>query len=282
MTFTSFSNDTKKDRNFSKNSKKDGVPKNRLRQNIKKKSELARSNARKQACEDNYSCIPTDTIVVHKHRNDYRKRRDNYSLELYSEEEQNVHQFPLQFQYWWYDFEEDEYYLPEGNGKPRPVEYWSTDEEEDNFGSTRFAENDGWDIDDYQPVGCFGVSHEKKVEDIPLFDEKKVQVSMVVPSAETIKKLDNESMLIAIQKCEISNQRAYEKVIINTLTNEFNKARTELLQEEDYYLVHGMKMPLSRLEMLDRLENNIGIQNRRMVPDTFTEHHFPGYIADWF
>ena len=126
------------------------------------------------------------------------------------------------------------------------------------------------------------MSHEKKVEDLPLFDEKKVQVSMVVPSAETIKKLDNESMLIAIQKCEISNQRAYEKVIRNTLTNEFNKARTELLQEEDYYLVHGMKMPLSRLEMLDRLENNIGIQNRRMVPDTFTEHHFPGYIADWF
>ena len=278
MTFTSFSNDTKQDRKFSKNSK-NGVPKNRLRQNIKKRSERARSNARKQATEDNYAFIPTDTIVVHKHRNDFRKQRVNYSLELFSDEEQNVHQFPQQYIYWWdcigrfmMEEEDPEYYLHEATPPvQRPVVYWSSDDydsQNDYNGPSRFAENDGWDIDDYQPVGCFGVSHEKREEDLPLFDQKKVQVSMIVPSAETIKKLDNASVLIAIEKCEHFNQREYEKVIRNELTSEFNKARTEL-EEEAFYL--------------DRIERNIGLQNRRMVPDIHTEEfHVSGYTADWF
>ena len=226
MTFSTFSNDSKKDRNFSRNSK-NGVPKNRLRQNIKKRSERARSNARKQACADNYAFIPSDTIVVHKHRNDFRKRRVNYNLELFSEKEQNVNQFPFKYDYtWWYELMDED---PEWFNQDicshvhKPVEYWSTDDydlQDDYNKPSRFAENDGWDIDD---------------DDLEILGCEKSQLTVVYPSAETIKNLDNASVLIAIQECEHFNQRQYEKVMRSKLSAEFEKAAAEL-ERTTWYL----------------------------------------------
>lgn len=255
MAITKFSNDTKADRNFSQKSKKGLVPKNRLRQNIKKKSERARANTRKQKLDNNYEFFGPETVVVRRHRNDFRKHPSNYNLEFFGEMEEIDLQFEFKYDYtWWYELldEEPDYCSQEPRFRecsPQPVTYYQDDSDsdsdcdEDYGGYSRFARNDGWDIDEYQPVELSTQKQSSLSEEF----QKTVMQSLY------IRKHNNEKLQIEIQRCDITNQIKYNKIKTNSYSDETRMSKRRRLNKNgDYQYETSDGQIFKRIEELDR------------------------------
>ena len=281
MTFTKFSNDTKADRNFSQKSKKGLVPKNRLRQNIKKKSERARVKARMQRTGDNYQFFGPETMVVHRHRNDFRKHPSNYNLEFIGEMEEIDLKFEFKYDYtWWYELmdEEPDYcsHEPRFRGySAQPVTYYQDDSDsdsDDDYQCSRFSRNDGWDIDEYQPVGLSTRKHSSSSED----EFQTTTIEVRFPSEINIRNLNNEKLQIEIQKCDDLNQMEYDKIRTKICSDEMRITKRRRLNENgDYQTSCGLRIDpreLDRAAYLDRLEYNYGLPFNMTVEEE--EYYF--------